>query len=218
MKTSGLWGRGDLKCMAGSQGEDIWRTVPHRVVGRRARRAALAAARGASLAVHAAAGLARGSAAIRLLRAAEGLCRTATAVLEAEARPRSVREVRAGGRSESADPAVGSDQLVDAQQARARLVDVCPQPSANDEPVAILRAEASDAGGCGARRGTRRPSCGRGVPQSQDAGRGVPLRVRRHRRNWMAPTGLRGCRVFRFYFCGDRRQTQRQDCGRKDDE
>ncbi|CAK0853979.1 unnamed protein product, partial [Prorocentrum cordatum] len=51
-------------------------------------RAALSAACRAALKTHAAAGLARGSAAARLLKAAEDLCRTATAVLEAEAQPR----------------------------------------------------------------------------------------------------------------------------------
>ncbi|CAK0822681.1 unnamed protein product [Prorocentrum cordatum] len=50
------------------------------------RRAALAAARGATQAVHAAAGLARGTGAVRLLRSAEGICRAAVAKLEAELR------------------------------------------------------------------------------------------------------------------------------------
>ena len=65
--------------------------LPHVLRWAMAMKAAVAASRGAVLALHSSAGLAGGSSreACRLLRAAEGLCRAAVATLEAAARPRS---------------------------------------------------------------------------------------------------------------------------------
>ncbi|CAK0879362.1 unnamed protein product [Prorocentrum cordatum] len=114
----------------------------------RARAAApLEAARGALLAAHAAAGLAGGAEfreAARLLRAAEGLIRSAVAVLAAPpppepaaappvARPR--RRPRRRGRGGARGPAGGSDDAMEAKEDAAAAAAVAGGPAAPSSPL-----------------------------------------------------------------------------------